>query len=341
MDEHAVAEALEHILTEQCPPERPASRPVRAESTDGIARQESAGSKLQRLATVWRGDGAVRGFGVGEKMAGNRSLVDLAIRIYVNEKLPKHGLEFPVPPYVELPGLGEVPTDVVEVGRVRAQLGRERHRPFMPGVSIGHERQKTGTLGCFVRRRNDDGKRYILSNAHVLAECGCAVAGDRILQPGIDDGGTLDSDVIARLTETTYIDFTSLNEIDAAIAEVVDPTYIDPMVRELDLAPQGRLVRTPKRGQMVIKVGRSTNYSIAEIRDVNASIRVEYETSQGVRTALFHNQILCTKFTEAGDSGALVMTRSGRPVGLHFAGSEKVSISNKIGKVFDTFGLVL
>ena len=61
-------------------------------------------------------------------------------------------------------------------------------RPLRIGASIGHFKITAGTLGAFVRSR-DDGSVLILSNNHVLANENKAKKGDHILQPGDFDGG--------------------------------------------------------------------------------------------------------------------------------------------------------
>jgi len=43
--------------------------------------------------------------------------------------------------------------------------------------------------------------------------------------------------------------------------------------------------------------------------------------------------VLCTRFTDGGDSGSAVLDMNKRIVGLHFAGSPSSSIFNKINNV--------
>jgi hypothetical protein len=54
----------------------------------------------------------------------------------------------------------------------------------------------------------------------------------------------------------------------------------------------------------------------------------------------FVDQVLCTGFADNGDSGSLVTAvETGRVVGLHFAGSDTVSICNPIGPVMGALGV--
>ena len=78
-------------------------------------------------------------------------------------------------------------------------LGRkERARPLKIGISIGHYKITAGTLGGFVRSR-DDGSVLILSNNHVLANENKGKKGDAVLQPGADDGGRNPEDKVGEL----------------------------------------------------------------------------------------------------------------------------------------------
>lgn len=100
--------------------------------------------RLHSMTKTWRQSGGVRGFGIGEKIAGAQRTNDLAIRIYVEQKQPISALAHPVPSTLELPDFGTIPTDVVEIGRVVAQLDTRRYRPALPGCSIGHWNRRPG-----------------------------------------------------------------------------------------------------------------------------------------------------------------------------------------------------
>jgi hypothetical protein len=337
-DERVLVATLEAIISEEY-----RATGTKAEAHAVASRTNAVGPAETRLIDRLRGlaaklklNSGVVGFGIGEKLSGSQKTDDLAIRFYVRSKEPKSKLDTHVPEKIEFPNLGMVPTDVVEVGVLRAQLDTNRYRPARIGVSIAHAAGTAGTLGCYVRRKPFDGKIFILSNLHVLTSDMQGRRGDPILQPGPLDGGQA-ADVIARLSDTGKFDFSGLNEMDAALAEVIQPSDADCNLRVLDRVPASRIVRTPRRNQTVMKVGRSSDYSVAEILDVNATLDIEYPTTDGLRSATFRNQILCTRYTDAGDSGSLVMTKTGRPVGLHFAGSESKSVANRIATVFDGF----
>lgn len=140
--------------------------------------------------------------GVGRKVVAGRETDQLAIVASVIAKRPREALPASelVPPMVD-----GVPTDVVPTGPIFAfQSPTSRFRPAPGGVSLGHVGITAGTLGCLVRK---NGRLYILSNNHVIANSNDAAIGDPILQPGPTDGGRDPGDRIGRLSEWVPIQF--------------------------------------------------------------------------------------------------------------------------------------
>lgn len=260
-------------------------------------------------------------------------------------------------------------TDVVEVGRLRAQWPdisdpRLRYRPAHPGVSIGHEDVTAGTFGFLVRRGNDT---FILSNNHVLANCNEGKPGDAIYQPGEIDGGTAD-DRIATLTEFLSLDFgespgqcsianilakllnglasitgsshrlqsvqvtSGENQMDAALARVDDLTLVDPEIFGI-----GRLtgVGEPELGQSVQKMGRTTGLTEGIVTQIDVTVNIDFSG----RNARFTDQIITTRMSAPGDSGSGILDMDKRAVGLLFAGSDRATIFTPITRILDHFGI--
>jgi hypothetical protein len=98
-------------------------------------------------------DGVV---GVAEsyKIKAGKPTRTWAIIVLVEEKRPKSevGKSDLVPAEID-----NVPTDVVEVGKIEALVFNAKTRPALPGFSIGHHAITAGTFGCVVRdiRRSD------------------------------------------------------------------------------------------------------------------------------------------------------------------------------------------
>lgn len=203
---------------------------------------------------------------------------------------------------------------------------RQRVRPIEPGISIGHYNVTAGTLGAFVRCRTS-GKLRILSNNHVLADTNAGNRGDQILSPGRHDGGTKPEDVIGNLDRFKRISFTSANEVDAAIATLADGVLSQPNIfRGIGAVTGVAATELMFEDSLhVRKLGRTTGRRTGRITAAELSgLQVSFGPS---RVAVFDNQIeiqsaATRPFSRGGDSGSLILTRTGLAIGLLFAGTE-------------------
>lgn len=320
--------------------------------TSARFRRECA--ELCDASRPWVHATGVQGLGVGEKIVHGRSTGRLALRVYVATKRPREEVAHPVPPEVTLPGVGRYPTDILAIGHLRKEVFTQRVRPAMPGASIGHPDGGIGTFACLVRTRSDPTALFLLSNAHVIADDGCAHPGDPILQPALADGGRVPHDTLATFTRAHPFDFHPTgftNTMDAAIGRIGDHA-VDPVPRGFDRAIHG-LARQLRRGMEVQKVGRTTDRTLGIIVDVDFRFHLEYKMP-GHRSSFFsreghtrrgragfRDQVLCTRYTDRGDSGAAVLNRRGSLLGLHFAGSPSASVFSPIRPIFRAFDLSL
>jgi hypothetical protein len=55
----------------------------------------------------------------------------------------------------------------------------------------------------------------------------------------------------------------------------------------------------------------------------------------------FRDQVLCTRYSDEGDSGAAILNMANRVVGLHVAGTPSASIFNRITHVLRLLDLDL
>ena len=258
--------------------------------------------------------------------------------------------------------LGEVKTDVVETGVIRALQGHtDRWRPAPGGVSIGHVDITAGTLGCLVTR---NGQLFILSNNHVLANSNAAQRGDLIIQPGRYDGGTLD-DQIATLEDFIPLNFGTSpstcsmatgvegflnwlaklvgsshrvmafqeapgrNLVDAAIARPLSEDLVERTILEIGV-PKGTGEAT--LGTQVKKSGRTTGFTTGRITQIDVTTQVSYGEGQD---AVFEDQLMAGAMSQGGDSGSAVLDEHDFVVGLLFAGSDTTTIMNPIQFVLD------
>jgi hypothetical protein len=273
----------------------------------------------------------VVGVGIGDKVTHNQLVGEVCVKLYVRRK----HLDSEIPPGERLPTTVEgISTDVEEVGLIRAlQLDcslqrRSRLRPAPCGVSVGHLNITAGTIGALARDsgRQDNGRRYILSNNHVLANSNNATPGDAIFQPGPLDGGSA-PDRIADLARFVPIKFgVGENTVDCAAAELQDSHVLS------DVCSIGSIRGTvrPERNMIVLKHGRTTGLTRGVITDVDADIRVDYEEA-GI--ALFIDTVIIrgvpptTPFSDGGDSGSTILNTRSRVCALLFAGSDTADVT--------------
>lgn len=203
-----------------------------------------------------------------------------------------------------------------------------------------------GTLGALLQ--DATGNQFVLSNNHVFARSDQSLLGETIVQPGLIDNGCTPYGVGPGTTPVAtlagYPPLTSpATNVDAAIARV-SPGLVDPKGSILELGTKqsdGTLTAAPpgisstggkgesaSLGMMVAKSGRTTGLTCAAVSAVSVDVVVDYftdcaETTHSF-TKTFTNQIAIsgTNFSDAGDSGALVVdTANAEPVGLFFAGA--------------------
>ncbi len=220
-----------------------------------------------------------------------------------------------------------------------------------------------GTIGALLQ--DTAGTQYVLSNNHVLARSDQSIVGETIIQPGLIDNGCTPygfgpgTTPVATLSNYLTLALPTTN-VDAAVARVT-PGAVDPKGSILELGtklPDGTLSAAPpgvsstqgkgetaSLGMMVAKSGRTTGLTCAAVAAVNVDVLVDYftdcaETSHAF-TKTFTNQIAIegTNFSDAGDSGALVVdAANAEPVGLFFAGGTDAhgvehAIANPVGDV--------
>lgn len=341
-DREAEPESLLQALADFGPSESQAKALV--EACQEICRRLPAGGEERALAAAEDGvagaDNLV-GVGIGEREVAGLPTGELAVRVFVKEKLKAGQVaeEALVPASVQ-----GVPTDVDATGEIFAGRYTGRFRRAPCGVSVGNcERVMAGTLGCLVSR----GRRlFLLSNNHVLALVNQGPVGARIPQPGRLDGGVCNRNVIARLTQWIPIAFGGAeNFVDTALART-SPRRVDRRV----LRPGGlrQSLVPPEVGpalQMrVQKSGRTTQYRRGVIDAVNVTVDVSFAPLGGIGRFVGQFRVRGSGaiFSDRGDSGSLVTTfPENHPVGLLFAGNaaSNTTFCNPIRTVLTTLGV--
>ena len=282
----------------------------------------------------------VIGVSVGFKEKGGKKTDILSIRVLVKKKRRKLWMKLFSPEAMVPLEIEGFPTDVVEVGEVKALIliatekkRTDKWRPAPGGVSVGHKAITAGTLGGLVKDRKT-GQIMILSNNHVLANSDMTTTekahkGDSILQPGKYDGGKDPADRIAKLERWIEINPFTANEVDCAVAVPLSESDVSAEI--LEVGPVAG-VGEPELGMKGQKSGRTTGLTQGEITDLKATIRVQYPDGYLIT---FKNQVLTTPMLEGGDSGSKFLDSNRVLRLLGFAGSDKVSCWNYISKVLE------
>ena len=231
---------------------------------------------------------------------------------------------------------GEV--DVRYVGQIRARATpwyRSKTRPLAIGSSVGFLATgfvMAGTLGCFVRKGTSKA-RYILSNNHVLADENRYPKGGSIVQPGALDGGSPPTDGVATLSSYVRLDPSATNYVDAAIARL--KTGMGMTFDATKLRGIGKLVGVLGGdldvGDVVHKVGRTTGVRRGKVTAVELDgVGVQYD----IGMVTFDDQVEIEGsgtryFSDAGDSGSLIVTDDLRAAALLFAGGDHGGTNGK------------
>ena len=289
------------------------------------------------------------GVGLGEKSSSGRDTGDDAVVVLVQSKMPKGEL----PKRLRIPNsIDGIPTDVLEVGVVRALQGQDskqtclanprqrQPRPVAAGVSIGVKHASAGTFGYVVRfpRKSE---RYILSNYHVLANLDDPSAKPEIFQPGKADGQLKPADKLGVLADGVEINFEdSPNQMDAAIAE------LDPNVATPFLCAIGPIQGTARvlKDDIVYAFGKTTAFMKGLVVQDSLDFVVRYP---GNRRAKFVDQIAIRAansgkpFARRGDSGALMVNHERLACGLIFAAGPTIGFATPITRVLNKFGVAL
>jgi hypothetical protein len=297
-----------------------------ARSRNVIARKADARSLLnnrshQQVLTQLN----LVGIGYGTKETGERLTGDMAVRVYVARKIEKSRLS---PTELIPSSIDGVLTDVIAIGRPRFHSGAA-----LLGESISHVRGGAGSIGCLVKKQNDE-SWYLLSACHVLAPAGDAQLGDVILKSEISDANAAE---LARLADFEPLSADEgVNRFDAAIARIDRKSDVQnriPVIGALQLPPMN-----PALFQSARKFGAVSLHTLGVVTDASADVRFVMEGE----TYFFKDVAQITgagaPFSDGGDSGAVVVDAlSNRPIGLIIGGSGARTFISPLGAILSRF----
>jgi hypothetical protein len=273
-----------------------------------------------RLVSAHPGHNVV-GVGIGFKKVEGETTETACVRLYVRNKFgnrvisKKHRLPKTI---------GGSVTDVIEVGTPRRSAMTDpdtapRLRPARPGCMVETDSDfgflTPGTFGALLQ--DADGKVYILSANHVLAQENMNAKGSDVYQPSNDSA----KNKIARLATFIPLYPSRANKVDCALAKVIQPSDVNPIPIE-PMSPLSSVTPVdPVPGMTVQKIGIATDCTTGIVSAVAAHFRVDGYMTATDNGMLFEDQIEIEDgrepFCAHGDSGALVVdAASKQAVGL-------------------------
>jgi hypothetical protein len=235
---------------------------------------------------------------------------------------------------------------------------QDRQRPLCPGVQLQNwdadaragvlasERMVVGSLGMVLER---NGERLLLSNNHVLAGQNRGQLGDRIAQPG---GLQLrESEVVARLERFVPLQPSPSgahptrgnviwNRVDAAVARLSPGIDFEHGFLAAHSVPRPHGYARPKIGERVFKIGRTSGLRWGVITSIAARVGpIPYAIGECWFSGSFVIEGEGGRpFSEGGDSGAIVVRRTGEVVGLIYAGNGVETYACPITDVLTALG---
>ncbi|MPQ44966.1 hypothetical protein [Clostridium tarantellae] len=287
----------------------------------------------------------VLGLGLGNKVINGVDTGEPSIHVLVKEKVSIDSLSSSD----KIPkDFLSIKTDVIQTGDFRFSASdilinlQSKIRPLRPGCSIGvAEGIGAGTIGAIVYDNDPEkkDKKYILTNNHVISGLNEFQAGSIILQPGVGDAGLYSKNAVATLARTVVLNFEDgpsdivVNYADCAIAE------INPGIDVITDIPGIGVIKgttIPTKEAKVQKVGKATGYTNGTISSTNVSFAMAMNDGD---FCTFNDQILVSKMSDIGDSGALLCDFSNNAIGLIFGHGETVTAATPINYVLDYLGV--
>jgi len=303
----------------------------------------------------------VEGVFIGYKIKKGKRTKTLAVLVCVSKKIAESQLytEDIIPKAVNVSG-HNVKTDVIQSGKFKALALIDFDGPVKSGYSCGHPAISAGSVGPFANR---NGKKCLVTNAHVGANTNKGKIGDPLYYPGPYDGGKPEN-TISHLVATIPIEMMAsncpffravvwtcnglakffrrqsrlpspirqiANQVDCCAHELMPEIEIDEVIPYIG-KPTG--IMEAELGMKLQALGRTTGYTQGEVIGTEGDVQVSYE--EGI--AMYEDQILSDIRTDGGDSGSVALCGT-KLVGLRFAGGEGIAIMNRIQTVFDELGL--
>jgi energy-coupling factor transporter ATP-binding protein EcfA2 len=190
-------------------------------------------------------------------------------------------------------------------------------RPLRPGQSISGLSSTGGTLGCIVQ--DSSGQKYVLTSSTLVDE-----VGEGVVQPGVIDGGQEKEKVAV----VSRIDKNTLTAIARILPGIEFSNEIPGFRTITEVGPEVKI------GDEVTLIGRTSGVVTGRVTGLQVTISL----AEGF---MLKDAVEVTRYSSGGDGGAAVLDREGRLVGIHVAGSNRVSIFVPIAAVLKALDVQL
>jgi len=130
-----------------------------------------------------------------------------------------------------------------------------------------------------------------------------------------------------------YKNYAAENTVDCALAKLDSVDLVTPSILEIG---EVKGISDIKPGQKVQKSGRTTGLTSGVVKSIGTTLQVEMKEEEKV---WFSDQVVTDMVSKPGDSGALILDEDRKVVGLLFAGSDKLTIFNRISNVVERLGI--
>jgi len=204
-----------------------------------------------------------------------------------------------------------------------------KQRPKIhPGCSIGSPFTTAGTLSCTAKDLTDD-KTVGLSCNHCIGPIWGNYAPAKpgitpTLQPGIADG--------AKLTDQVGVLKRIIPVENPPVLNLVDIGCFDSTMLAEEIMEVGKPSHAaePKKGQIVLKSGRSTGVTYSRVLDTNVTLKVYVNEEY----CIFEDCVIVDpRLGVPCDSGSAILNERYEVVGFLFAGSSEVTVGCKASHV--------
>jgi hypothetical protein len=318
--------------------------------------------KTSTPAAIDRAGAQILAVGIGRKITAGMIQPEMAIRVYVVQKVDQADGLTPAKPGFIPQEVDGVPTDVIEASPaflapvaappirtapvapqtpVNASVAcspdrQEAQRVLVGGISTSRNGGHSGTIACLCRstKAGEGGLTLVLSNSHIYGPLG--EGSDQIVQPA--SGDTPPITVIGTFLREVPVDFNrgAVNRVDAAVGSLLPaiqpagPNNQNGRAFSPEVCFTGRVQKSllASEEMPVMMHARTSGPSHGTVDDLHYTGPCGVDPEDPERMALFDGQLRIRAangvFAQQGDSGALIVAENDRSkaVGLLFAKSE-------------------